>query len=160
MTAAISLTKSSDIALHITELIGGISIANGFLTDIGTLVFRGKQYKQGDQVPCAVIIEGEDQVGDQDGRDSIKIVQEYVVGGYVVCDPDNPNDAAHDVLHDLKRAIFPPSSTGRPQLQQLPGTVNKVKYRGRDIGARPAGESIVFAVIYLDVTYAENLSDA
>ena len=146
-------TKASDIAEYLTTLLAGVTIANGYHTDIGLRVFRGKRSKVEEQIPCAVLIEGEDHPGESAGRESIKIVQDYVVGGYVACDPDNPNDAAHLVLKDIKKVLF-------QQGPRMGNRVTNITYVGRDIGPRPDGVSIVFAVVHISITFAETLADA
>lgn len=146
-------TKASDIAEYLTTLLAGVTIANGYHTDIGLRVFRGKRSKVEEQIPCAVLIEGEDHPGESAGRESIKIVQDYVVGGYVACDPDNPNDAAHLVLKDIKKVLF-------QQGPRMGNRVTNISYSGRDIGPRPDGVAIVFAVVHISITFAETLADA
>ena len=146
-------TKASDIAEYLTTLLAGVTVANGYHTDIGLRVFRGKRSKVEEQIPCAVLIEGEDHPGESAGRESIKIVQDYVVGGYVACDPDNPNDAAHLVLKDIKKVLF-------QQGPRMGNRVTNISYSGRDIGPRPDGVAIVFAVVHISITFAETLADA
>lgn len=146
-------TKASDIAAYLTELLSGITTLNGYNTDIGQLVFRGKRSKVEEQIPCAIIIEGEDHPGESAGREAIKIVQDYVVGGYTECDPDNPNDAAHLIIKDLKKALF-------SQGARMGNRVTNIMYTGRDIGPRPDGVGIVFAVVHFAITFAETLADA
>jgi hypothetical protein len=104
-------------------------------------------------VPCSVIIEGEDRPGDNVGREEIKITQNYVLGGYVRCDPDHPNDAAHLVIKDIKKVLF-------GQGPRLGGLVRSISYTGRDIGPRADGVPIVFAVVHVSIEYAECLADA
>lgn len=106
-----------------------------------------------DMVPCSVIIEGEDRPGDNVGREEIKITQNYVLGGYVRCDPDHPNDAAHLVIKDIKKVLF-------GQGPRLGGRVRAISYTGRDIGPRADGVPIVFAVVHISIEYAECLADA
>lgn len=154
--------KASDIALELSSRLAGITKANGFGTDIGLRVLRGRRTVDDSQVPCSVLIEGEDSIQSDDGT-SVKLAQRYVLGGYVECDPDAPNDAAHLVLRDIKRAIFKPVElNGRVQSQPgitLGGRVLKVSYQGRDIGPRADGVPIVFAVVQIDVHYVEDLSN-
>lgn len=146
-------TKAADIAQYLTTLLSGVTVSNGYNTDIGLRVFRGKRSKVEEQVPCAVIIEGEDTPGESAGRDAIKITQDYVLGGYVECDPDNPNDAAHLVLKDIKRVLFKDGA-------RMGGRVANVSYSGRDIGPRSDGVAIVFAVVHISIVFAETLADA
>lgn len=146
-------TKASDIAAYLTSLLAGIQIADGFNTDIGTTVYRGRRMVDDDMVPCAVIIEGEDVPGDNVGREEIKITQNYVLGGYVRCDPDHPNDAAHKVIKDIKKVVFGDGP-------RMGGRVRAVKYKGRDIGPRADGVPIVFAIVNIEIEYAETLVNA
>lgn len=148
-------TKASDIAEHLTTLMEQIKIVDGYHTDVGLKIFRGRRKVDDDMVPCGVIIEGDDRPGDNTSREEIRIDQSYVLGGYVPCDPDNPNDAAHLLLKDLKRVVF-----GNGNKTNLGGRVRAVTYQGRDIGPRADGKAIVMAVIFIDVTFAETLADA
>lgn len=158
-------TKARDIAQHINTLLAGITVANGYQTDIGLRVYRGKRKINDDQVPCAAIIEGEDRVGGNQGPASQKVTQSYVLGGYAECDPDHPNDTAHQIIADLKKAVFtlPANPTRAEQItgtNTFGGRVKNVTYRGRDIGPRADGIPIVFAVVHIDVEFVEQLTDA
>ena len=146
-------TKASDIADYLASLMAAIKIDDGFNTDIGTTVYRGRRMVDDDMVPCSVIIEGEDKPGDQVSREEIKITQNYVLGGYVRCGPDHPNDAAHKVIKDIKKVVF-------GEGPRMGGRVRAVSYVGRDIGPRADGVPIVFAVVHIAIEYAEKLSDA
>lgn len=154
------LTQASAIAQYITTLVEDISVVNGYNTDIGLHVYRGRRKIDDEMIPCAVILEGNDSPGDNTSRQSIKITQSYVLGGYVACDPDQPNDAAHLVIKDLKRAIFKLDPSLPNASVNFGGRVRSVAYQGRDIGPRADGKAIVFAVIFIDVVYAETLADA
>ena len=157
-------TRARDIALHLTDLLAGISKVNGYETDIGLRVFRGKRKIDDTQVPCAVIIEGEDKPGGSQGPASQQVTQSYVLGGYAECDPDHPNDTAHQIIADIKRAIF--TCVNPTRAEQISGTttlggrVKSVAYVGRDIGPRTDGVPIVFAVVHIDVVFVEQLHTA
>lgn len=143
--------RAEDIALDLTSRLATITVANGYETDIGLRVFRGARKVADEQVPCAVLIEGADGVEQAPGRiPNVKVSQGYVLGGYAQCDVMNPNDMAHKIIRDLKRAIFT-DDTG------LGGKVSRIGYRGRDIGPRTDGVPIVFALIEIDVNYVEDL---
>ena len=157
-------TKASEIALHITGLLATISQANGYKTDIGRQVFRGKRKIDDGIPPCAVVIEGEDKPTSTQGPVSQKITQSYALGGYAECDPDHPNDRAHEILADIKKAIFTtdePTAIDRHKgSTSFGGKVVSVNYRGRDIGPRADGVALVFAVVHIDVEFVEQLNDA
>lgn len=144
--------KASEIALDVYGRMAQITVANGYETDIGLKVFRGKRKIEDESVPCGVLIEGNDFTESRPGKLPMsKTRQGYVLGGYVPCDPDNPNDAAHAVIRDLKRAMF--GDGGNLGKQAV-----VVNYRGRDIGPRTDGVAIVFALIEIDIEFVEDLT--
>lgn len=157
-------TRARDVALHLNALLSNITQANGFETDIGATVFRGKRKIEDTSVPCAVLLEGDDTPTSGQGDDSVTIKQSYVLGGYAVCDPDHPNDTAHQIVSDLKRAVFklvdPTKAESIRGTTSFGGRVKGVEYKGRDIGPRTDGAPIVFALIHIDVTFVEQLSAA
>ena len=164
MTATPALfKKSSDIAEYLTEVLGTIKVANGYNTDIGATVYRGRLKHDEDRVPYAVLIEGEDRPQENDGgRLDVTLEQDFVLGAYVFCNADNPNDAAHDAIADIKKAVFSSDLARRPVAGARGGNgrVAKLSYRGKDIGPRADGKNIVFAVVHISVTFAEDLLDA
>ena len=145
-------TTATEVAAEIERRVGAITIANGFNTDIGARVFRGKRRIDDSAIPCSTITEGNDNPTSRAGRlPLVTIDQDYIVGGYVQCDPDHPNDAAHLVLKDIKRALFADGGTW--------GSITRiVNYKGRDIGPRSDGGNFVFAIVEFSVSYVEDLS--
>ena len=156
--------RARDVALHLTSLLSAITKANGYETDIGLRVFRGKRKIDDSHVPCAAIIEGEDTPGGTQGPASQQVTQSYVLGGYAECDPDHPNDTAHQIIADIKKAIFTVVDPTRAETisgsTTLGGRVKSVTYQGRDIGPRADGIPIVFAVVHIDVVFVEQLTAA
>lgn len=157
-------TKARDVAKHINDLLASITVVNGYETDIGLQVYRGKRKIDEDAVPCAVLIEGEDAPTSTQGPASQKITQSYVLGGYAKCDPDNPNDVAHQIISDIKKAVFTFVPANRAEeirgSTTFGGCVKEVRYKGRDIGPRADGVPIVFAVVHIDVDFVEQLTHA
>lgn len=149
------LQTAGEIAQELSTIIATIRKANGYETDIGVKVMRGKRKIEDDEVPCVSIVEGDDNVnqGKSKREPSAEIDQQYMLVGYSPCDPNNPNDEAHRIIRDLKRAIFKepdgPNSFAKK--------VRDVQYKGRDIGARADGTAIVMGVIEITVTYVERL---
>ena len=60
-------------------------------------------------------------------------------------------DKAHDIIADLKRAIFSGDMT-------FGGPVRKVEYKGRAIVTREDGFNAVAAAVSIDLTFSENLN--
>lgn len=146
-------TKASDIAAELSARLAAITVANGCETDIGIRVFRGRKNVDEGMIPCAVLIEGTDTPTDRPGRLPAAVIkQRYVLAAYNTCDVDHPNDAAHAVIRDIKRALFKDGGT-------LNNKVSRISYSGRDIGPRADGYPAVFATVYIDVEYVESLAE-
>lgn len=146
------INKASELAELLTSELQQITIANGYATDIGTQVYRGKRNIEDDQPPCAVLIEGEDRAVDE-GPTQVMLDCDYAVVAYMPCDRDNPNDAAHLAIRDIKRLFFAKGN-------RLGNRVKKISYKGRDIGPRGDGVALVMAVVHLTIRFAETLADA
>lgn len=147
-------TTATQVANDIKTRIEGISVANGFNTNIGLKLFRGKTNgPEKEQVPCSVLLEGDDNPTQSPGRKPlIKNKQQYAIGGYDICDPDHPNDKAHLIIKDIKRALFGPTAN-------FDEAVYRLEYKGREIGPRADGQPIVWALVHIQVEYAEDLSN-
>jgi hypothetical protein len=147
-------TRAGDIAAELAARLARIRTANGFETEIGRDVKRGKRKVPADDAPpCVVMIEGNDDPQDRPGRIPMVLVQQsYMFDAFDRCDPDNPNDQAHKMIRDLKRTIFAGDAT-------LGGKVSKVIYQGRDIGPRPDGAALVQVRVLIDVEFVEDLTN-
>ncbi|XZG69241.1 hypothetical protein ACTSKR_11315 [Chitinibacteraceae bacterium HSL-7] len=132
-----------DIALAIAARLAAIRQADGFHTDIGQRVFRGRVAFEPDQLPCAVLVEKDDVVLEQKRR-AVKQGLGYMLIGYARCDPAHPNDTAHQIVADLKRAIFSDTAL-------LHDKVRDLEYVGRSIMPRDDGAAIVSAVVEIRV---------
>lgn len=148
-----TINQASVLAIEIAARVATITIANGFHTDIGLNVLRGRRRIDDHQVPCVVVVEGLDTPTAGPGRmATAEINQSYMLIAYHACNPDHPNDKAHDLIKDLKRAIFKDGVT-------LGGAVPRVEYKGRDIGPRGDGVGIVCASIEIAVKFVEELTN-
>lgn len=148
-----TLHTARDAANAIAARLSTINVASGSITDIGLRVLRGRRRIDNEQVPCVVLAEGLDQINQASGRvPSCEVQQTYMLIAYHECDPDHPNDRGHDLIKDLKRAIFSDGVT-------LGGNVLRVEYKGRDIGPRGDGVAIVCASIEIVIKFIENLSE-
>lgn len=144
------LHTSETVALALEARLAGITRAAGAETDIGKSRFRGRVDVADSDVPCLVVIEGEDKVDSSRGSE-VKLVQRYALVGYDKCDPAHPNDAAHRMLRDIKKAVFDLRADWGKQ-------VKTVEYVGRAIGKRADSVPIVMAVVEIDITFVEDLA--
>lgn len=147
-------TRAGDIANELAARLARIRTANGFETDIGRDVKRGKRKMPADDAPpCVVMIEGNDTPQDRPGRVPLVLIEQpYTFDAFDKCDPDHPNDQAHKMIRDIKRAIFAGDAT-------LGGKVSRVLYQGRDIGPRPDGTALVQVRVLIDVEFIEDLTN-
>lgn len=130
-----------------------ITVANGYLTNIGLRGFAGKLLLDEGQAPCFVIREGDDAVQEQ-MRAKVRTMQRYAVEGHDACDPDDPNDKAHDILRDVMFCLFNEAADN-----SFGGHVRKVFYRGRAIGTREDGLAFVSASMEFDLEFVIALTD-
>lgn len=150
--------KPKEIAIILTDILKQITTANGYNTDAGQRVFRGRLKLDDDKIPCIVIGEEDDQVtGGANYFKQVSVNQGFVIEAYVKCDPDNPNDAAHDVIEDLKKALFT-GQTNTNHAGALAPHVRTLKYIRRHIGPRPEGSDFVLGSITIETTYVETLT--
>lgn len=147
------INTAGEVAAEIKRRLQAILLANGCETDIGRQVMMGRRrFPADDQPPCITVAEAPDAVEDRPGRVPQVLVQAtYVIDGFDACDADNPNDKAHAMIRDIKRAIFADGTT-------LGKRVQKCDYLGRDIGPRADGAAFVQARVNIGVTYVETLA--
>lgn len=149
------MSQAQEISNLFAGRLASIREADGYLTDIGVRVYRGRRRLDPDLIPCVVLIEGEDNVLAQTfsvRQKEAKLGQRYIFEGHTACDPDNPNDAAHDILADLKRAIFGGDQYDARQIRAL-------RYIGRTIQPREDGTELVAASIEIEIEFVETLDN-
>lgn len=145
------MSTASEIADLLAGRLSMISIDNGYQTDIGLRFFAGRRQLDESHVPCSVLVEGDDTPkGEQRGRVLLEV--SYLLEGHAACDPDHPNVVAHQIITDLKRAIFSGDDT-------FDGRVAKLRYRGRQIQPREGGQATIAAGIEIALEFTELLAD-
>ena len=150
------MSKAHDLSLEVAARLALITTANGYATDIGVRVYRGRRFidpsRDGGMLPCVSIGEGDDNVIEYRPPMSARIAQRYVCEAVVRCDPDYPNDAAHAVIADMKRALWRGDQT-------FGNRVRSLTYAGRSILPRADGADVVAAAVMFDVEFAEKLGE-
>lgn len=148
------MSKAKTLAQRVADRVALVTVANGYLTDIGLRVLRGRLALDESFLPCAVVVEGDDSIEDQT-EIKAKVAQAFIVEGHAECDPDNPNDTAHDIVADLKRAIFDGDRTFEGF---VPGPKG-LRYNGKNFGTRPDGTNVVAASIQFTCVFVEDLTN-
>jgi hypothetical protein len=147
------MSIANDIAMALHARLSEITTANGFETNAGSRVLRGRRRLDQSKLPCCVIIELPDSVKDQQTR-RVSITAPYVLEAHAQCDPDNPNDVGHKLVADIKRAVFSaPLKYGddKPLLA--------LKYVRRTIAPRDDGTDVVAVAVEVSAEYVEQLAN-
>ena len=131
--------------------LGQILVSNGFRSDIGCRVFRGRRKIDPDQIPCVVIVGSDDSVLAQK-RGEVSLSESYIIEAHSLCDPDNPNDSALDMIADIKRAMWGGDKS-------FGGLVRNLEYTNRIISPRDDGSALVSAGVELSADFSETLGD-
>lgn len=148
------MSTANDIALAVSARLDNITIANGYQTDVGQNVFRGRRRLDPSHLPCVVLIEREDQPAGQSGQrePQVKVKQRFTMEGHADCDPDNPNDVGHKIVADMKKAIW-----SAPFMYGADKKLITVNYEGRSIAPREEGLAVVSAAVEISVEFVETL---
>lgn len=152
------MSKANDIAAAIQVRLSGILRSNGYATDLGRRVYRGRLSIDPSTLPVCTLIEQEDQVEQQrtdstvgGGSVDCRLMLPYVVEVTSPCDPDMPAVAGHELVADIKRAIFSGDLTWS-------GLCTHTQYIGRTLSPRADGTDLVTATVSFRVGMVEDLA--
>ena len=150
------MSKASELAQGIAQVLAGITKLNGYQTDIGLRVYRGRVTTTLSSVPFVVLKEGQDSVKASRPQEVV-IRQPYVIEGVSEGAIDNPNDVGHQMLADIKKALF--SGPLEKGSKSRFGTVEcELEYKGRFIAQREEGSAIVTTTVAIECMYPEDLT--
>ncbi len=101
----------------LTSALQEITVANGYATELGVNVYRGKEYFSDDQpVPMVAILESPDE----DFQEPAPEFSGHNAGtwrifiqGWVEDDMENPTDPAHILMADVKKRLAIEAKKGR-----------------------------------------------
>ena len=153
-----AISKAHEITLAFATQLGRITVSNGFQTDIGLRVFRGRRKVDITELPCVVLIEGDNEVIKRRGPGAPEVIirQEYAIEAHLqVSDPDHPNDAGHAAKADIKRGLFEPVWW---RAAGLISARNGLSFEGDVILPREDGAAIVSTVVGVSFEYHEDVS--
>lgn len=132
-----------------------IRVANGFHTDAGQQVFRGRMTfdAEVDTFPCISIFAHEEVI-EQNSHDERMDVQLNIA---VIChapqDILNPLDIAEDLVADVKRAVLLLSN------RNADGLCADIRYAGREAMVPDDGSNTTSVRVHFEVTYPEIYGD-
>ena len=138
----------------IVNLLKNIDGNGTYYCDIGERVYKGRfSFDDDDTYPLLTVQEVSESNDNPDSPilQKVKINKRISVHGLAdISDMNNPNDTAHGLISDIKKAIF----SGDPRLN---GDCISVKYIGSSISAKEDSVTKVSCTVDLAVVYAENL---
>jgi len=149
---------------RLTEALQEITTANGYKTNLGADVFRGRMwFGESDPLPMVSILEGvnpADDVWEPNYRtDGESYDWPILIQGFVKDDPLNPTDAAYVLLADVRRRLaeekIRPLAGSRSTPDPFGFGAGKNRVTGLDIGAgvvRPADDVSSKAYFWLTLT--------
>lgn len=152
------MTIAKDISVELSNRLKKIKIADGFETDVGVTSFRGRRRLGETDMPCSVVIERPDEPEKQQ-TNQVKVKHRYVLEGHAVCDPNNPNDTGHQIIGDIKKAIFTGNLNLDGKLTTSGRKALELAYEGSGIAPREDGMNMVSVSVEVSVTYVEDLSN-
>jgi hypothetical protein len=145
-------SKASRIAEALCARLETIRTAAGYKTEAGANLFRGAAKIPSERLPSLVLIEGEEDVLGQEDDGICRVSVPYTIEGCIACDPANPNDAAHELIADVQRALF--SAAGASG-----GLSIGLVYAGRTIHPREDGSKLVVVQVKLQSIYKLDLKE-
>lgn len=111
------------ILKRLTEVLQGITIANGYQHDLADKVYRGRTMfdPQNDPVPLVTLFERGD-VEEQSNNLSERNLERQedwglVLQGFVEADKDNPTDPAYPLMADCKKCLATVGREGHANYQ-------------------------------------------
>ena len=152
------MSKANDIALHIVERLEHILQADGYETNTGLNVFRGR--KAVPSLPALVLFEPEDLcesqaadgAGDTTGAAvNAAILLPFDIQGLAECDPATHMAVSHALVADIKRVVFGGDI-------RWGGLATHTRYIGRTIEPRADGDTTASVVVQIRVGMIENLA--
>ena len=131
-----------------------ITTGNGFITDAGTTVFRGRVYlTQHDPQPAlSVFLTTADIQTGEESRDYLTN-DILVVGGIAKTNKTNPADIAFDMIADVKRALYLQDE------RSLGGLVQDITFRRRTFDQPQDGAEYIIFNIESSIRYPERYGD-
>lgn len=150
------MSKANAVAEALKAMLAMISQTNGFATDAGAFVYRGKIVGQEEvNAPCVTLFEDEATVLSQKEK-TVAVRVPYVAEASGPCDADNPNVMGQTLASDVCRALWP--ETPNTTLNDLLMDDTGLAYAGHQILPRPPGQASVTVQVKFNATFVFNLS--
>ena len=129
-----------------------IQTANGFATDAGLRISRGrKKFASNETFPLLFIHEGEESVSKRMGITN-HLEMPVSIEGFIEADINNPLDDGHKLLADIKKSLSPALSQNRRLIFNW-------EYQGRVINPPDDGSRYTNVTVQVVLHWAEELTN-
>ena len=106
-------SKRLQVKKALTELLEGITTANGYNFDLADKVWRGRtRIGEESQAPFLVIFEVIPEGPDVVGGDLNRNLWDVAVKGYIEADTVHPTDPADNLMADVKKCLYQIADSG------------------------------------------------
>lgn len=153
-----SHTIAQQALAALAERLQKISKEAGYNTDAGKHVFEGRLYlTEDDDLPALSIIENLEQptTAQVDGT-LVRETTPYQIQGLIACQPNSPLIEGHQLLADIKRALFVHPSG--PEFERLIAGAS-IDYMGRQVFQRLESARFCEVHVLLEITHGELYGD-
>ncbi|MDT0635099.1 hypothetical protein [Spectribacter hydrogenoxidans] len=149
------------VALQVLEAIRdrlkAIDGSGDFTFNVGERVYLGRLFLNPNDIPGISVLEDDDPFEVEDNGTRYKETGTYRVQGVVAADDDNPLKAGHQLLADMKRALF--LAPNGPEFEKLGDVPTSMTYTGRQVFQREDGQRHCEAHLFLTVAHFETWGD-
>ena len=145
-----TINRLRDLTSYLDGLMATVTVANGYLTNMGLAHYNGRRSLTTEDAPCVTLIVGPDEIQEQ-SLTKARTKQRYGFSAFVPCDADSPNDAGQDAREDLLAVLFAGGD-------DLDGRVKRIEYVGHSMAPRADGDTVIQVVVEVDVTFSQSLT--
>lgn len=101
-------TIPKQIAAKLATRLGTIKVVNGYNTNAGNSIVRGRRSFGETDLSSnpAISVWINDATAGQGNRDRMEVAIGIIIEGFFIIDTDNPDDDAEDLLGDIRKALL------------------------------------------------------
>lgn len=143
------------IILEVSSRCLQVKVVNGFHTDAGLYVFRGRTSFNADvdPFPCMSIFAHEDDPIDNTHADRLDLTLNISVEIHSLVNSNNPLDLSEDLVADVKKAVLLLGN------RNMGGLCEDIRYAGRRELVTEDGSNIASVQVHFEVRYPELYGD-
>lgn len=147
--------KLLQITKELSARLGVIKKADGYHTDLGNMIFRGRLIPQENDCPMAAVTLRSVEVQDDSPVDKLSVNVEIEITGFEAFKDQHPEDIALKMAQDIHRAIeLPINPVGRTD-----NIIRRVKYQGDAVDYPESAGNIVSVTVPYQFSFSRPYGD-